>query len=108
MLWSSRIEMRPEGDGTVGLRAAKGKTHPSAQVVVRPVGAILSRCRKRALERSIKVGPPRPGKSLVEMGMKVDETRPDHAGSGIDPARRPIVTPVSGESGDASVGDPDI
>ncbi len=64
--------------------AAQAEIHAAAQIRQRPVHAVGNRAKSRVVERAVDVRTAFDGVALVEMGMNVDQCRPDLAAAEVD------------------------
>ena len=88
VLRRQRIEVGAEQRGAVGVGARRLKSMRRRDVVGRPVGVAVGRHRvERAHEGAVGIGPARPDVALVDVGVHVDEGRPDHAAVEVEPRR---------------------
>ena len=102
------IEMGADQRRAVGEGRAKREIHAAADVGGGPVGGTVGGDRtERAHEGAVGIGAARPDVALVEMGVHVDEGRPDHAGVEIEP-RHAGDAAGGGDGLDAALGDDDV
>ena len=75
-----RIEVRAHRDRPLGIGALQAELHALAHVLLGPSRRPIARGRTGgAQEAAVRVGRARPDVALVEMGVDVDEARPDQA-----------------------------
>src|SRR5262249_31421364 len=102
------VEMSAERADAMRISAAKGKGHPSAQIVVSPVNAILDGPHPAARPAAIRHSA-RDNEAFVEVYMHVDEARPQLPFTEVDHGRilahRAVVGISSLDCGNATLID---
>ena len=85
MLGRPAVEMRADRDGAVGEGAAQPEVEAGAHVLGRPVGlAVGARRLERGVKSAVGIGGARPDVPFVQVGVQVDQARPDLAAVLVD------------------------